>query len=173
MIKRVHLTAGVVLTAVIAMSGCGTTKPDNAKSSPHSASTAGSGSTVGARSAASETPTGEDADTRHSPSAERSTPTPSPSATRPLKDGSAVLVHCADADDPYTTAVVRNPNGREGTFGLKIHYKDAHGFTMSETYEQVLVAAKGSERVRVAAASLGPIDEISRCEVSPRATAVH
>ncbi|MGW1534508.1 hypothetical protein [Streptomyces aureus] len=173
MIKRVHLTVSVVLAAVIAMSGCGTTKPGNAKSSPHSASTAGSSSTVGARRADSGSPTGENADARPALPTERSTPTPSPSVTRPLKDGTAVLVHCADADDPYTTAVVRNPNGREGTFGLKIHYQDAHGFTMGETYEQVLVAAKGRERVRVAAASLGPIDEISRCEVSPRATAVH
>ncbi|MER5475309.1 hypothetical protein [Streptomyces sp. NPDC002685] len=167
MIKRVHMTAGVVLAAVIAMSGCGATKPDNATSSPQSASTASSGSTAGAPSAGSGSPTGEDGGTQ------RSTPTPSPSAaTRPLKDGTAVLTHCADADDPYTTVVVRNPNEREGTFGVKINYKDAHGFTMSETYEQVLVAAKGKARIRSAVASSGPLDEIDRCEVNPRATAV-
>ncbi|WP_189717711.1 hypothetical protein [Streptomyces phaeofaciens] len=83
-----------------------------------------------------------------------------------------MLTHCADADDPYTTVVVRNPNEREGTFGVKINYKDAHGFTMSETYQQVLVAAKGKARIRSAAASSGPLDKIDRCEVNPRATAV-
>ncbi|WP_406368771.1 hypothetical protein OG788_02175 [Streptomyces sp. NBC_00647] len=171
MIKRVHLTAGVVLAAVIAMSGCGATKPGNAKSSPQSASTAA----AGAPGADSGSPTGEDGDTQRSRPTERSTPTPSLSvaATRPLKDGTAVLTHCADADDPYTTVVVRNPNEREGTFGVKINYKDTHGFTMSETYEQVLVAAKGKARVRAAVASAGPLDEIERCEVNPRATAVH
>jgi len=83
-----------------------------------------------------------------------------------------VLTHCADTDDPYATVEVRNPNEREGTFAVKIIYKNAHGFAMSETYNQVSVPAKSSERVRVAVASMGPVDEIDRCEVNPRADAV-
>ncbi|MEU1200332.1 hypothetical protein ABZ446_29470 [Streptomyces sp. NPDC005813] len=83
-----------------------------------------------------------------------------------------MLTHCANTDDPYTTVKVRNPNGREGLFAVRISYKDARGFTMSETYDQVLVSAKSDTRVRVAAASAGPVDKIDRCEVNPRATAV-
>ncbi|MFF8532281.1 hypothetical protein ACF07B_10025 [Streptomyces sp. NPDC015532] len=82
-----------------------------------------------------------------------------------------MLTHCADADDPDAIVVVRNPNGREGLFGVKIGYKDASGFTMSETYDQVLVPAKGRAKLRVAVVSV-PVDEIERCEVDPRATAV-
>ncbi|MGD1216832.1 hypothetical protein AB9Q10_00195 [Streptomyces krungchingensis] len=171
MIKRVHMTAGVVLAAVMVLSGCGATESGKAKSTPQSASTAKSGRAVGADSGSG---TGENGGTQRSRPTDRSTPTASPSATpaRPLKDGTAVLAHCADTDDPYTTVEVRNPNGRQGLFGVKIGYKDAHGSTMSESYDEVMVSAKSKAKVRVAAASAGPVEAIDRCEVSPRATAV-
>ncbi|MER5600863.1 hypothetical protein [Streptomyces sp. NPDC002265] len=83
-----------------------------------------------------------------------------------------MLTHCADEDDPYVTVAVRNPNGRQGLFAVRISYKNADGFTMFKTYDQVSVPAKSKEKVRVAAARGGPVDEIARCEVNPRATAV-
>ncbi|MER5473760.1 hypothetical protein ABZX90_43400 [Streptomyces sp. NPDC002935] len=173
MIKQVHMTAAVVLAAAMALSGCGATKPGTAKSAPKPASTARSGSAAGAPSADSGPSTGESGGTQRSRPTDRSTPTASPSvaAARPLKDGTAVLTHCADTDDPDAIVEVRNPNGRQGLFGVKISYKDAHGFTMSETYDQVLVSAKSKAKVRVAVVS-APVDEIDRCEVNPRATAV-
>jgi hypothetical protein len=117
--------------------------------------------------------TGESGGTQRSRPTGSSTPTASPSvaAARPLKDGAAVLTHCADTDDPDAIVEVRNPNGREGLFGVKIGYVNANGFTMSETYDQVLVPAKGKAKLRVAVVS-APVDEIDRCEVNPRATAV-
>ncbi|GAA5030422.1 hypothetical protein [Streptomyces siamensis] len=171
MIKRVYMTAGVVLAAVIALSGCGAEKSGKAKSTPQSAATAKSGGAVGSPSADSGANTGESGGTQPT---DRSTPTASPfvTATRPLKDGTAVLTHCADSDDPYTTVEVRNPNARQGVFGVKISYKDAHGFTMSESYDEVTVSAKSKAPVRVAAAGAGPVDAISLCAVNPRATAV-
>ncbi|MFC5219813.1 hypothetical protein [Streptomyces coerulescens] len=103
----------------------------------------------------------------------RSTPTASPSSdtARPLKDGTAVLISCASADDPYATVEVRNPNGRDGLFTVRISFKDAHGFTMIDTGDQVSVPAKGTATYRVAVASTGRVDQIDRCEVNPRATA--
>ncbi|WP_405729823.1 hypothetical protein OG885_11040 [Streptomyces sp. NBC_00028] len=155
MIKRVHMTAGVVLAAVMVSSGCGATTSDEAKPGPQPAS----GESGGKQSSRPTAP---------------STPTASPSvaAARPLKDGTAVLTHCADADDPYATVAVRNPNGRQGLFAVRISYKTANGFTMAETYDQVSVPAKSKAELRVAVASAGPVDEIARCEVNPRATAV-
>ncbi|MFF5497726.1 hypothetical protein [Streptomyces aquilus] len=174
MIKRVHMTAGVILAAVITLSGCGATKSDEAKSTAQPASTARSGSPVGAPSADSASSTGESGGKQSARPTAPSTPTASPSvtATRPLKDGTAVLTHCADNDDPYATVAVRNPNGRQGLFAVRITYKTANGFTMAETYNQVSVPAKSQAKVRVAVASAGPVDEIARCEVNPRATAV-
>jgi len=158
-IKRVHMTAGVVLAAVIVLSGCGATKSDEAKSTPQPASTAGRSDSGGKQSSHPTAP---------------STPTASASVTAapPLKDGTAVLTHCADTDDPYATVAVRNPNGRQGVFAVKISYKNANGFTMAETYDQVPVPAKSKTKVRVAVASAGPVDQIARCEVDPRVTAV-
>ncbi|WP_329343825.1 hypothetical protein OG866_44440 [Streptomyces sp. NBC_00663] len=83
-----------------------------------------------------------------------------------------MLTHCADTDDPYATVAVRNPNGRQGLFAVRISYKTANGFTMAETYDQVSVPAKSKAELRVAVASTGHVGEIARCEVNPRAAAV-
>ncbi|MET8858596.1 hypothetical protein [Streptomyces sp. NPDC004579] len=155
------------MAAVIALSGCGATKSGQAKSTPRPSPTATSGSPLGTPGADSASSTGESGGTQ------RSTPTASPSVTaRPLKAGTALLTHCANEDDPYVTVEVRNPNSREGLFAVKVHYKNADGFTMSESYNQVSVSAKGKTRLRVAVASMGPLDEIARCEVVPRASVV-
>ncbi|MEU9271578.1 hypothetical protein AB0E04_40050 [Streptomyces sp. NPDC048251] len=104
---------------------------------------------------------------------ERPTPTASSSGdtSRPLKDGTAVLIHCASMDDPYATVEVRNPNGREGLFTMKIDFKDEHGFTIVDASRQVWVSAKDRATVRVAVAGTGRVDKIDHCEVDPRATA--
>ncbi|WP_327592653.1 hypothetical protein [Streptomyces chartreusis] len=96
----------------------------------------------------------------------------SPSETAPpLKDGTAVLISCATPDDPYATVEIRNPNGRDAVFTVKINFKDNRGFTMIDTGNQVSVPAKDKKTYRVAMASTGRLEEIARCEVNPRATA--
>lgn len=82
-----------------------------------------------------------------------------------------MLIHCASMDDPYATVEVRNPNGREGLFTMKIDFKDEHGFTMVDASHQVWVSAKDRATVRVAVAGTGRVDKIDHCEVDPRATA--
>ncbi|SEB77362.1 hypothetical protein SAMN05428938_0392 [Streptomyces sp. KS_5] len=102
----------------------------------------------------------------------RSTSAASPSKPAPpLKDGTAVLISCATPDDPYATVEIRNPNGRDAVFTVKIDFKDKRGFTMIDTGNQVPVPAKDTKTYRVAMASTGRLEEIARCEVNPRATA--
>ncbi|MET8720493.1 hypothetical protein [Streptomyces misionensis] len=100
------------------------------------------------------------------------TPTPSPShAARPLKDGTAVLVHCANVADPYATVEVRNPNDREAVFMVKMSFKDARGYTIAGTGNEVSVPAKGRTTLRVPAVSTGRVEQIAHCEVEHRAVA--
>ncbi|MEU9925390.1 hypothetical protein AB0H51_29600 [Streptomyces griseoluteus] len=98
----------------------------------------------------------------------RSSPTAS---ARPLKDGTAVLKHCADADDPYTTVEVSNPNARDAIFTVKVGFKDESGFKMAETTDQVSVPAKSTATHRVFGGRAGDVSRISRCEVQRRADA--
>ncbi|MGW6217003.1 hypothetical protein [Streptomyces sp. NPDC055109] len=101
----------------------------------------------------------------------RSTPTATSSGTsRPLKDGTAVLKRCASTDDPFTTVEVRNPNGREALFTVKVGYKDDTGFTMADSTDQVSVPANGKATLRVAAAGTGALDRLDHCDVDRRAT---
>ncbi|MEW2621330.1 hypothetical protein [Streptomyces sp. NPDC048106] len=102
-----------------------------------------------------------------------STPTafPSHATAQPLKDGTAVLVHCASVADPYATVEVRNPNGREGLFTVKINFKDARGITLVDTGDQVSVPAKDKTTLRVPLISSGRVEEIAHCDVDPRAVA--
>lgn len=88
-----------------------------------------------------------------------------------MKDGTAVLVSCATPDDPYATVEIRNPNGRDAVFTVKIDFKDKRGSTMIDTGNQVSVPAKDTTTYRVAMASTGRLEEIARCEVNPRAAA--
>ncbi|WP_435642578.1 hypothetical protein ACR9VJ_04305 [Streptomyces sp. H49] len=100
------------------------------------------------------------------------TPTASPShAARPLKDGTAVLVHCANVADPYATVEVRNPNDREAVFMVKMSFKDARGFAIAGTGNEVSVPAKGRTTLRVPAVSTGRVEQIAHCEVEHRAVA--
>ncbi|GAA4803285.1 hypothetical protein GCM10023220_35620 [Streptomyces ziwulingensis] len=86
-----------------------------------------------------------------------------------MKDGTAVLKHCASMDDPYATVEVRNPNGREGLFTVRISFKDRTGFTLIDTVDQVSAPAKDTATYRVPVASTGRVDEIDHCVVEPRA----
>ncbi|MEW2515540.1 hypothetical protein [Streptomyces sp. NPDC046870] len=101
-------------------------------------------------------------------------PTASPSrgAIGPLKDGTAVLVHCATVEDPYATVEIRNPNGRDGVFTVKVTFKDAYGHTLIDTGDQVPVPAKDRTTFRVPVAGTGRVDMIDHCEVDPGAAAV-
>ncbi|MFI8351406.1 hypothetical protein [Streptomyces sp. NPDC085596] len=114
-----------------------------------------------------------DGGTYRSRPARRSTPTASSSGgtAQTLKDGTAVLIRCASTDDPYATVEVRNPNGREGLFTVRISFRDEHGLTVIDSSDQVSVSAKDEATVRVPVASTGRVDEIDHCEVDPRATA--
>ncbi|MEW2313674.1 hypothetical protein [Streptomyces bauhiniae] len=82
-----------------------------------------------------------------------------------------MLKHCADADDPYTTVEVRNPNTRDAFFTVKVSFKDASGFKMAETTDQVTVPAKGTATHRVFGGRAGDVSRIEHCEVQRRADA--
>ncbi|MER7927772.1 hypothetical protein ABTY96_32315 [Streptomyces sp. NPDC096057] len=142
--------------------GCSSSRQDHDSSSP------GGGSSDEAYGSG----TGGSTGTHRSRPTYRSTPTATSSASaRPLKDGTAVLKRCASVDDPYTTVEVRNPNGREALFTVKVAYKSRTGFTMADTTHQVYVPANGRATLRMAAASTGALDRLDHCEVDPRATA--
>ncbi|OQQ20225.1 hypothetical protein B0675_06760 [Streptomyces sp. M41(2017)] len=168
--------------------GCSSSRQDHDSSS--STSTSGGGSYGGGSSSSdpyggsSSDPYGGSSDdaygsgtgtsggTYRSRPTHRSTATATSSGTsRPLKDGTAVLKRCASTDDdPYTTAEVRNPNGREAVFTVNITYKDASGSTLAESGDQVTVPANGKATVRVAVASTGAVDRLDHCVVDRRAT---
>ncbi len=82
-----------------------------------------------------------------------------------------MLKRCASLDDPYSTVEVRNPNGRETLFTVKVAYKDRTGVTLADTTSQVSVPANGRATLRMAAASTGALDRLDHCAVDPRATA--
>ncbi|MEW1682339.1 hypothetical protein [Streptomyces sp. NPDC093594] len=102
-------------------------------------------------------------------------PTPtvsaSPSPAPPLKDGTAVLVRCADMEDPYATVEIRNPNAREALLEVKTHFVDANGSPLLDTSNQVDVPAKDKVTYRVPA-KFQYTDRIAHCEVEPVVRAV-
>ncbi|MFE9807505.1 hypothetical protein [Streptomyces sp. NPDC005548] len=162
--------------------GCSSSRQDHDSSS----STSGGGSYAGGSSSSdpyggssddtydsgTSSTNGSTGGTYRSRPTHRSTPTATSSGTaRSLKDATAVLVHCASSADPYTTVEVRNPNGREALFTVKVGYKDGTGFTLADTTGQVSVPAKDKATLRVAAAGTGVVDRIDHCTVDPRATA--
>ncbi|MEZ7154769.1 hypothetical protein ACBR38_07005 [Streptomyces sp. MAD19A] len=146
---------GVTATAVVLVAGC----------SPGSDS--GASVTVAGENGVSAQPT--------------PTPTPTPTATPtvsaatspapPPKDGTAVLVRCADMEDPYATVEIRNPNAHEAVLEVKVHFVDAYGSPLLDTSNQVVVAAKDELAYRVPA-KFQYTDRIARCEVEPVARAV-
>ncbi|WP_128092320.1 hypothetical protein [Streptomyces resistomycificus] len=83
-----------------------------------------------------------------------------------------MLVQCASTEEPYATIEIRNPNGRDALFTVKVNFKDKHGNPLLDTGDQVSVPAKDKTTYRVAVASAGRVGLIGRCEVDPRAAAV-
>lgn len=166
---RLRFTAGSAIVALALTgfsSGCGRGSRSDDIKSPHGSSSSGSSSSAAYGSGAPTSGSGGETPTH------RSTPTPSLIETvPPLKDGTAVLISCASPDDPYATVEIRNPNGRDAVFTVKINFKDENGSTVIDTGDQVSVPAKDTTTYRVAVASTGRLNEIARCEVSPRATA--
>ncbi|MFG3094108.1 hypothetical protein [Streptomyces sp. NPDC048202] len=113
-----------------------------------------------------------DGGTRRSRPARRSTPTASPGGTaRSLKDGTAVLVRCATTDVPFATVEVRNPNGREGVFTVRVTFQDDHGRTVSDGSDEVMVPAQGKVTGMVLVNHMDRVRDIAHCEVDPKATA--
>ncbi|MFJ3135668.1 hypothetical protein ACIPK5_07110 [Streptomyces sp. NPDC086843] len=95
----------------------------------------------------------------------------SPSPAPPLKDGTAVLVRCADMEDPYATVEIRNPNAREAVLEVKTHFVDAYGSPLLDISNQVDVPAKDKVTYRVPA-KFQYTDRIAHCEVEPVVRAV-
>ncbi|MFJ3663003.1 hypothetical protein ACIPPM_21350 [Streptomyces sp. NPDC090119] len=115
---------------------------------------------------------GSEGGTQRSRPGRRSTSTASPGGTaRSLKDGTAVLVKCATTDAPYATVEVRNPNGREGVFTVRINFQDDHGRTVSDGSDEVSVPAQEKATVLVLVSNMDRVREIDHCEVDPKATA--
>ncbi|MGW4227009.1 hypothetical protein ACWEG1_26520 [Streptomyces bauhiniae] len=115
---------------------------------------------------------GSDGGTYRSRPGSRSTPTASSGGrAHALKDGTAELVECASVDASYATVEVRNPNGRQGLFTVKVTFLDEHGSQLADASDQVSVPAMDKATVRLPVAGSGRVDEIDHCEVEPRATA--
>ncbi|WP_028804980.1 hypothetical protein [Streptomyces sp. 142MFCol3.1] len=186
--RRLRFTA-VAAMAVLALTGFssgrgqGNSSQDSSDgggcSSPsqdHDSSTSGGGGSHGSSSSGSPSSDSYDSGTSTGDGggSPQSTPTASPSSgkARPLKDGTAVLVHCASMEDPYATVEIKNPNGRDAIFDVKVTFKDQHGYTVIDTGDQVSVPAKDKTTYRVAVAGSGRVDMIDHCEVDPRAAAV-
>ncbi|MFD5633291.1 hypothetical protein ACFWJM_03940 [Streptomyces sp. NPDC127077] len=155
--------------------GCSSSSQDHDSSSTSgSGGSSSSGSSGGSDDYRTSTGDSGGPTYRSRPTHRATTAAPSPSrTTQPLKDGTAVLVHCASTDDPYATVEIRNPNGRDGVFALKVSFKDRNGVTVIESGDQVSVPAKDRTTYRVPVAGAGGgVDRIDHCEVDPRATAV-
>lgn len=149
--------------------GCSNSRQDqDSSSTPH-----GTGSSGGDPHAPAMSTSDSGGGSHLSRTTHPSAPTASPShaTAQPLKDGTAVLVHCANVEDPYATVEVRNPNGREGLFTVKTNFKNARGFILVDTGDQVSVPAKGKTTLRIPVASSGHVGEIAHCDVEPRAVA--
>ncbi|MFE0434099.1 hypothetical protein ACFW2K_03970 [Streptomyces nigra] len=151
----------VVVSLIGLSSGCASGDHDDAGSVSSTASDGGT-KKPSASSGASVRPA--QASPSPTPSA-----SPSPEDTRPLKDATAVLVSCASPQDPRATVKVSNPNTRDGSFAVKIHYLDADGFEMVRTRDPVFAPAEGTGTYRVRVTTAGVVDHIARCVVEPRA----
>ncbi|MEV7157612.1 hypothetical protein AB0N77_23795 [Streptomyces misionensis] len=154
--------------------GCSSSRQDHDGSSTArgSGSSGSDSSGGGSDDSATSTSTSTGGGSRRARPTSTPTPTASPShAARPLKDGTAVLVHCANVADPYATVEVRNPNDREAVFMVKMSFKDARGYTIAGTGNEVSVPAKGRTTLRVPAVSTGRVEQIAHCEVEHRAVA--
>ncbi|MFD5574961.1 hypothetical protein [Streptomyces cadmiisoli] len=148
--------------------GCSSSSQDHDNSTP--------GGSDPLSSLSSESPSSDSYDSGMSTDGSGSsqpTPTVSPSSStaRPLKDGTAVLVHCASMEDPYATVEIRNPNGRDAVLNLKVSFADKHGYTLLDTLNQVSVPAKDKTTYRVPITTSPDADKIVRCKVDPIATA--
>ncbi|WP_225889272.1 hypothetical protein [Streptomyces resistomycificus] len=148
--------------------GCSSSSQDHGSSTRGGRDPLGSSSS-GSRSSESH---GSGTSTNDRGGSSQPTPTASSSTAQPLKDGTAVLVQCATTEDPYATVEIRNPNGRDALFTVKVNFKDEHGYPLFDTGDQVSVPAKDKTTYRVAVASSGRVGMIERCEVDPRAAAV-
>ncbi|WP_406125339.1 hypothetical protein [Streptomyces sp. NBC_00989] len=172
--RRLKLTAVLALT-VLTLTGFSTGRHHSSSRHGHGSGGGGGGCSSSSQDHDTSTSSGGSSggsSYTHRPNY-RSTPTATSSATaRPLKDGTAVLKRCASVADPYTTVEVRNPNGREALFTVKVAYKDRTGFTMADASSQVSVPANGKATLRMAAASTGALDRLDHCEVDRLATAL-
>lgn len=160
-LRPVVLAVAVVVSLIGLSSGCASGDHDDAGSVSSTASDGGT-KKPSASSGASARPA--QASPSPTPSA-----SPSPEDTRPLKDATAVLVSCASPQDPRATVKVSNPNTRDGSFAVKIHYLDADGFEMVRTRDPVFAPAEGTGTYRVRVTTAGVVDHIARCVVEPRA----
>lgn len=84
------------------------------------------------------------------------------------EDGTAELVSCVTAEEPYATVMVTNPNAYEASFEVDVIF-EKEGATVTEGSEQVTVPADGTAEVKVYPEDQGVIDSIERCSVEERA----
>ncbi|MEU7322130.1 hypothetical protein ABZ682_16455 [Streptomyces griseoviridis] len=99
----------------------------------------------------------------------RSTPTAS-SATggSGQADGTAKLVSCATTRDPYATVAVTNPNGRKGTFAVRVDFENSADLAFATRSATITVAAKDTATVRVKAPD-DLVAAVDHCVVERRA----
>ncbi|MGV9640570.1 hypothetical protein [Streptomyces sp. NPDC003514] len=159
------VSATILVSLSVLSAGCATGSPTARTST--SVTPATEPSAAGSAGAPASQPTA-------SPSTEAAEPTGPTGPTEPaepLKDGSAVLVSCPSPSDPRATVKVTNPNGRDGTFALKISFLYARGSRMTKIRNPVWVPAKETTTYRVRVTTAGLVDTLERCTVEPRAAA--
>ncbi|MFE1749616.1 hypothetical protein [Streptomyces anandii] len=143
--------------------GCSSSRQD------HDTSTS-SGGTSTSRSGTGGTYTGGSYGSRPT---HRATATPSGGGgtAQPLQDASARLVSCATGKKPYTTAEVRNPNDRDGSFGVQVTFLDRDGAELGRRYVVTKVSARATRTLRVDA-DASVLGRLDHCEVTRAAAAV-
>ena len=157
--RSIAVSAAIVVSLSVLSTGCaagsGTARTTDS-ASPGSATTTAEPSAAGSASTPASQPPAS----------------PSTEAAKPLKDGSAVLVSCPSPSDPRATVKVTNPNGRDGTFAVKMDFLYDQGSRMLKTRNPVWVPAKETTTYRVRVTTAGVVDSIDRCTVGRRAAAV-
>ncbi|MEU2783175.1 MULTISPECIES: hypothetical protein [unclassified Streptomyces] len=157
--RSIAVSAAIVVSLSVLSTGCATGS--------------GTARTTDSASPGSATTTAEPsaADSASTP-ASQPPASPSTEAAEPLKDGAAVLVSCPSPSDPRATVKVTNPNGRDGTFAVKMDFLYAQGSQKVKTRDPVWVPAKETTTYRVRVTTAGVVDSIDRCNVERQAAAV-
>ncbi|WP_425830898.1 hypothetical protein [Streptomyces fractus] len=104
--------------------------------------------------------------TRHRTPTTTSTSSASPTG---LRNGTVVLIKCADARQAYATVQVTNPNSRRARFDVHASFLDARGADVSALFHKVEVPANGRVTAKVPVGGKGLAAKVDHCDIDPEA----